>query len=337
MSPSYSFAAEPRSKWAAASEIIIMSVIFIAAALMMIASPLGQTKLEVAWQRAVTAGIAVSEHIDSALGAYASIFLAFYGVVIGGQLSRSPKALRTQRFLGFTSEVIVAALMPAIVLIVIKCVEHPSNAGALFVLIPLTAFLLAVATILGTFHVFSTSEQRESLTVELRQIEQRRGSLSRPSKYGFVVIVAHVIIVVLVAVVITEAVNNWTIGIEDITILSVSYLVTAGLLAGVSVYALVSWQSSPDPIGKAAPTIFMLILYVSSAVLIVSFALENVWSVAVSLAVILLATVLSTYQRLSRLVNVSLHGVATNFSIGSLSKQRKRIDKRLRDLPNTAS
>lgn len=297
-----------------------------------LAFPFGSVGLSIVCQRAVVAGSEAIEHIGLALGVYASTFLAFYGVVIGAQINRSRMAPQTQRFLSFTSELLVGSLAPAIVLIIIACVEKPSRAGALFALLPASAILFLVATVLGTFLVFSESERRDSLTRALSKANQNQKLLPSAGKYGISMFVCHAAMLALLGTLITGILNGWTIQPSILALLGSMYFVVAGGIAAGSAFGVISRQTTQDTFDKVFGIVITTIIFSSGAFLIISSLLSGLWSVALSLVVIVVLSAISMLIQSEKLRNVTIHGAATHLSAQSISTRLEQINEQLREL-----
>lgn len=322
----------PRSPWKATVEVILFSLMFCTLAAIILAFPLGGVELNMVWQRAVVAGSVASEHIGVTLGVYATTFLAFYGVVIGAQINRSRMANQTQRFLSLTSELLFGSLTPAIGLITIACIENPSRAGALFAFLPATTILFVVATVLGTFLVFSESERRESLRRALSQVSRNQKLLPRTGRYGMPVIFCHAAILAVFGTLITGIFNGWTIQPSILALLGSMYFVVAGGFAAGSAFGVVSRQTTQDAFDKAFGIVISVIIFSTGAVLVVSSLLSGLWSVTISLVAMILLSVMSARTKSARLRNGTIYGAATHISAQSISTQLSRIKKRLREL-----
>lgn len=322
----------PRSPWKAALEVILFSLMFCVLTAFILAFPFGSVGLSIVCQRAVVAGSEAIEHIGLALGVYASTFLAFYGVVIGAQINRSRMAPQTQRFLSFTSELLVGSLAPAIVLIIIACVEKPSRAGALFALLPASAILFLVATVLGTFLVFSESERRDSLTRALSKANQNQKLLPSAGKYGISMFVCHAAMLALLGTLITGILNGWTIQPSILALLGSMYFVVAGGIAAGSAFGVISRQTTQDTFDKVFGIVITTIIFSSGAFLIISSLLSGLWSVALSLVVIVVLSAISMLIQSEKLRNVTIHGAATHLSAQSISTRLEQINEQLREL-----
>ncbi|WP_231444675.1 hypothetical protein [Brevibacterium zhoupengii] len=328
----YSSELSPRSPWKATVEVMLFSLIFCALAAIILAFPLGGVELSMVWQRAAVAGSVASEHIGVTLGVYATTFLAFYGVVIGAQINRSRMANQTQRFLSLTSELLFGTLAPAIGLITIACIENPSRAGALFAFLPATAILFVVATVLGTFLVFSESERRDSLRRALSQVRQNQMVLPRAGRYGMPVIFCHAATLAVIGTLITGIFNGWTIQPSIMALLGSMYFVVAGGFAAGSAFAVISRQTTQDAFDKVFGTVISVIIFSAGAFLAVSSLLSGLWSVTISLVAMIVLSVSSARTKYARLRNATIYGAATHVSAQSISTELSRIKKRLREL-----
>lgn len=322
----------PRSPWKAVLEVTLFSSLFCALTAVILAFPFGDVEISIVWQRAVVAGSVAIDHIGIALGVYATTFLAFYGVVIGAQINRSRMAPQTQRFLSFTSELLIGSLAPAIVLIIFACIEHPLRAGALFSLIPASAILFVVATVLGTFLVFSESERRDSLNRTLSTIRQNQEELPEPGKYGTPVVVCHAAISAVLGTLITGGLYGWTIQPSILALLGSMYFVIAGGIAAGSTFRIVSRQTAQDSFDQISGTVITIIVFSSGAFLVFSSLLSELWPVTISLVVIVVLSTISMRLSSERVRHMTIHGAAARISAQSLSAQLKRINEQLREL-----
>ncbi|MBP5801327.1 hypothetical protein J2D78_04440 [Microbacterium maritypicum] len=105
-------------------------------------------------------GAVVIDHIGWAFGVYVPVLLGFYVVIIGGQLT-APKevAARIRRRLGFVAEAMVAALMPAVVLVAAACASDASSVGLVVLVLPVMSLTIFLAVQLGSFVVFEPALQ----------------------------------------------------------------------------------------------------------------------------------------------------------------------------------
>lgn len=322
----------PRSPWKAFLEVGIFSLVFCAVAVAIMAFPFGTKDLSIVWQRAVTAGSAAIEHIGVTLGVYATTFLAFYGVVLGSQMNRSRMAPQTQRFLSFTSEVLIGSLAPAVILILIGCIAEPSRAGALFALLPAFAILFIVATVLGTFLVFSESERRESLSKARSTLTKRQEELPRAGRWGAPTIVFNAAIFALIGTLITGVFNGWAIQSSVLLLLGSLYFVIAGAIVAVSAFGVISRQTRQDSFDKVSGLIATIIMFAAEAFLISSALFSGLWTVALSLVVTVVLAAVSTRTSSERLRHLTIRGAATKMSTQALAAHLKRINSQLEEL-----
>ncbi len=133
---------------------------------------------------APVAGGEVLDHIGWGFGVDITVMLSFYAIVIGGQLIGSPAAAKNRRQLGFAAEVMAGMLVPALLLIIAACVEHPSKAGSLFVILPATAVTFFLAFQLSGFVVFEPAIRLANANRSLSWVKAQLSSLptwsSRP-------------------------------------------------------------------------------------------------------------------------------------------------------------
>lgn len=136
------------------SEIAGASAVLVVLTYIILAAPGGGGSLEQVWNTAPIAGGQVLEHIGWGFGVYIPVLLAFYAIVIGGQLVESPAAAATRRSLGLVAQAMAAALAPALLLIIAAYADDLSKAGALVVILPATGITLFLAVQLGGFVIF---------------------------------------------------------------------------------------------------------------------------------------------------------------------------------------
>lgn len=149
----------------------------------------------VVWSLASAAGEAVLGHIGWAFGVFVPILLAFYAIVIGGQLAATVDAAKTQRTLGMIAEAMVSSLVPALLLIAIACIAKPEIAGALFVIVPVLGATLFLAVQLGGFIVF----ERELVLAKAERTRATLRALSRTLRVRsrrpvWIVMIANVVV-----------------------------------------------------------------------------------------------------------------------------------------------
>lgn len=138
---------------------------------------------------AASAGKVTLEHIGWGFGVVIPTMLGFYAIVTGGQLLGSPSEPRTRRLLGVAAELLFVALVPALLLIVAACVLHPTQAGALFVVVPAYFLMLFLAVQLGGFVVFEIETRLAAFAATREWARNRLRALSRRSRKPAVLVV----------------------------------------------------------------------------------------------------------------------------------------------------
>lgn len=172
-------------------EILTMSTLALLLVLIAAALPGGADSVTKAISLAPAAGATVLEHIGWVFGAYIPILLGFYAIVVGGSLvTDDAAAARTRRNLGTVAEVMVSALVPALVLILAMCIAKPSQAGVLLVIVPVSAVMFFLAVQLGGFIVFETALRLQSARDSREWSNRRLRLLRRRSRKPIWLVVA---------------------------------------------------------------------------------------------------------------------------------------------------
>ena len=211
--------------------------------------PGGSEGPALAFERAPEAGKVVLQHIGWAFGAYIPILLGFYAIVVGGQLVADPAtAARTRRMLGLVAEVMTGCLVPALALIVAACIAEPAQAGALFVVVPVSAVMFFLAIQLGGFVVFERAEQLATAERTRDWAKERLRTLrSRSRTPIWLVVLVHTLLGALIGLVTAWSLNRSP---SSVIVLCILYGMTALGLAFAGANGVHSFHTAQGRVSR---------------------------------------------------------------------------------------
>lgn len=305
----------------AVTEIVGVSVLGLFIVFALGAFPGGNEGVHRALSLAPMAGSVLLQHIGWTFGAYIPILLGFYAIVIGGQLVGDPAtAARTRRDLGFVAEAMTGALVPALVLIFVACITDPSQAGVLFVIIPVAAVMFFLAIQLGGFIVFE-HELRLVSAERSRDWAKRRLDMlrKRSRKPLWLVVILHCFIGCLIAVGTTLIIRPTA----SVSLVVVMYgLIALGLTLG-SVHGVYAVYTGRDRANKVMALLVPSGLYLAVFLIAVEVFMTLGTAVGVSvLAVLAFLAVSTLWPRRSAprfLLNWTIQGGGAGYAAKSIS------------------
>lgn len=311
-------------------EIAIFSSASLILTAALLATPITQVDDQEVLSRASVAGAAALNHIGTGLTAYAAIFLAFYGVVLTSQSGRNPLALPTQRFLGFTAELLTGALVPAFAIIGIACVNDPSLAGALFVLVPVFAFLLVVATLLGALIVFAPAEKLDSLKRSLTITGENLAKLQvKRRKHGVRIVVFNIFLFSLIGSLTTITSKGFGQPWEWYARIALVFTALTAILAIGCALGLVSIKTGSDRVNRASGYWVICAVYLAAAIIVLLLLLSSVPAAAVPVLAVATGVTVSSFwpNKWSRSFGrkISIREGADRIAFASLLNSETRI------------
>ena len=278
------------------------------------------------------AGSVVLAHIGWAFGAYIPVLLGFYVIVLGGQIvGPRDRADKVRRNLGYVSELLVAALVPALVLIVPACVEDPSQTGALLVIVPVAAMMFFLAVRLGQLNAYDTEELLSSARRSLATVRGRLDDLRQHSsqKPIWLLLSAYGILGSLIGGGITF------LFARPVAAAFLLYFAAALVLGYASLYAVYMADVTQDRMGKFVAWTLPVAMY---ALALGGTALTFDVSVpaAVGFLLVVLISALSMLwprRRASRfMLDWTLRGGGARWAVKSLDSTQRRTEKEIREL-----
>ncbi|MFB2557096.1 hypothetical protein [Herbiconiux liangxiaofengii] len=243
---------------------------------------------------AITAGRVVLQHIGWAFGAYIPVLLGFYAIVIGGQLVGEPEtAFRTRRTLGFVAEMMTGALAPGLAVILVAALSDPSQVGAVFVVLPVTAVMVFLAVQLGGFIVFEPGLRLAAARRSRDWARTRLRSLrSRSRKPAWLTVAINVGVGTAIGLGATSAIGRvgGSIGIVALLL----GLISSGLaLAGL--YGVFTWLAARDRTTLVLAWVLPSCLYVATFALAAELFLGRASAIGGGLLAIVAFSLISTF------------------------------------------
>lgn len=318
------------------TELLILSAVSVAmtSAIVGLAND-GDDRLRHSLEWAASAGERTLGHLGWGLGAYISTLMAFYAIVIGGQLV-APEfaAARMRRVLGAVAEFMIAGLFPALVIVVIYCVSSPAESGALFVIVPVWCVMLFLAIQLGGFIVID-SQQRLADAERSKEWARARIDSMRDRSQRAVPIV--LLVNALAPVVLGSTVTLVLAGEGFSSAPVVLNLVMAVLLVLAGVYALFIHRTARDSLTRVLVwTMFALLYSLFAAALISVAASPPGDAVVLGSAPVMLLVCASTFVPVERVspaaLNWSLRGVGTSLALRSVVRTHRRAVRVIAEL-----
>ncbi len=322
----------------AVTEIIGMSVLGLFIVFVLAAFPGGNDGVYRAMGLAPAAGAVVLQHIGWAFGAYIPILLGFYAIVIGGQLVADPAtAARTRRILGFVAEAMTGALVPALVLILAACIADPSQAGALFVILPVAGVMFFLAIQLGGFIVFERELRLASAERSRDWAKGRLNTLRRRSRKPMLLVVTvHTLTGGLIGIGMTLILTRPT---GSIVVLFLLYGLIALGLAFASVHGLHTFRTARDRTSKVMAWMIPSGLYLAGLMLALEVLTTSGVAAGASVLAVVASSAASTFwprKRTSQfLLNWTLQGAATGYAAKSVSSTYVSTMREIRELTQT--
>ena len=325
---------------AAVAEIVAMGFLGLFLTLVLGLFPFGNDGVDRAIRSALVAGAVVMQHIGWALGTYIPILLGFYAIVVGGQLTAEPAtAARTRRTLGFTAELMTAALIPALALILATCIADPSRAGVLFVITPVAAVMFFLAVQLGGFIVFER-ELRLSRAKCSRDWARARLDIlrDRSRKPLWLVAVVHTLVGGLIGTGTTLILTRTSGSIVILFLLLLYGLIALGL-GFASMNGVHAYRTARDRMDRVLawviPSALYLVAFALAAELLATSNAVEGTSVLAVVAFSVASTVLPRTRASRFLVNWTILGAATAYAAKSVSKVYVRSMREVRELSQT--
>lgn len=288
-----------------------------------------------AMELAPEAGALVLEHIGWGFGAYIPILLGFYAIVIGGQLVAAPAtAARTRRTLGFVAEAMASAFIPALVLIIVACIDDASLVGALLVIVPVAAVMFFLAIQLGGFIVFERALRLASAERSRDWAEARLATLRNRSRIPvWLVVTIHTLVGGAVGLG-TDLALMRPSGSNGVLFLLFAML--ALILGFASVNGVYTLRTARDRTSKVMAWVLPSVLYLMVLTLILElFSTSGVAAGGGVLAVVslLVASTFFPRKRSNRILrNWTLHGAATGYAAKFVAKTYARNMREIREL-----
>ncbi|MFD6698728.1 MULTISPECIES: hypothetical protein [unclassified Microbacterium] len=279
-------------------------------------------------------GETVMQHIGWAFGVYIPVLLGFYAIVIGGQLvGDATTAGRTRRILGAVAEAMTAALVPALAIILATCIADPAQAGALFVIVPVSGVMFFLATKLGAFVVAEHAlrlAMAESSRDGARQRLRDLGNRSR--KPVWLVVIANTVAGGLIGTAIAVAVVP---RIGSVVVLFSLLAAIALVLSAVSVQGVQIGLIAQDRSSKFAGWGLPGGMYLLAAILVANVFNGSGPEAGISvLSVMCFCAGSASWRRRSPrfLVDWTLRGAATKSAAQSVARTYARNVREIREL-----
>lgn len=322
----------------AVREILVVSAVGLFIVFVLAALPGGNEGVYRALGLAPLAGAVILEHIGWAFGVYIPILLGFYAIVIGGQLVADPAtASRTRRTLGLVAETMTGALVPALVLILFACVVDPSQAGALFVIVPVAGVMFFLAIQLGGFIVFERALLLASAERSRDRAKERLETLrQRSRKPIWLVVVVSAVVGGLIGAVTTLAITRPT---GSILALLGLYALISLCIGFASAHGMYAFRTAQDRMSKLMAWAFPSALYLAGVLLTVQLFVTSGPAGGTGVLVILVFSAASTLwprKGASRfLLNWTIQGAATGYAAKTITSTYVTNVRKFRQLSQT--
>lgn len=323
----------------ALGEIFVLSLFatFLAGMIGVAADP--QNDILQALNRMPSVGMAALDHIGWAFGVYVPVLLSFYVIVIGRELTDSgPAAGRTRRNLGLAAEAMMACFTPALAVVVAACVSQPSHAGALLVIVPVTAVMLFLAVRLGGVIVPDREQRLAAARRSVMWAEERLPHLKvRSARPLRLILVVNIILSTIISVSVSTLAASEPGVIRTLQLL-VLYAFISLLFTALNVNAIYSWHSAGDRASKILAWALPLTIYLVVTLLIV-LAFICVPPAGYGVGTIALLIGLSSFWPRKYaphlLVNWSLQGAGARCAAKSIATTYVRSLREIRELSAT--
>lgn len=322
----------------AVREIFVVSAVGLFIVFVLAALPGGNEGVYRAMGLAPVAGAVVLEHIGWAFGAYIPILLGFYAIVIGGQLVADPTtASRTRRTLGLVAETMTGVLVPALVLILAACIADPSQAGALFVILPVAGVMFFLAIQLGAFIVFERAEQLASAERARDRAKERLPALrQRSRKPIWLVVTVNAIAGGLLGTGTTLAITRPT---GSVVALLGLYALIGLVLGFASAHGMYLFRTAQDRTSRVMAWAFPTALYLAGIMLAVQLFVTSGPAGGTSVLVIVAFSVASTlWPRKGAprfILNWTIQGATTGYAAKTITSTYVTNVRKIRELIQT--
>lgn len=322
----------------AVSEIAAMSLLTLFAAFALGNALSGDTRSIVhVFSLAPAAGAVILDHIGWAFGVYIPILLGFYVIVIGGQLAADPSAGRTRRTLGFVAEAMTAGLVPALALIVAACIADPSQAGALFVVAPVSAIMFFLAIQLGGFIVFERSLRLASAQNSRDWARHRLTALRhRSRKPVWLVVIVNSIIGGMIGLGTRLLLTRPA---DSVAVLFLLYGLIPLVLAVATLHGFHAFYTARDRTTRVLAWFLPSGVYLLFLTLAATLFVSSKPAAATSMLALLTFSLVSTFWPRNRgprfLLNWTVRGGATRYAARSVTRTYVRSARKVRDLSTT--
>lgn len=317
------------------TEVLLLSTIASLLTLLVVGAPHGfQTGGTVEVAR--VAGEEALAQVGWGFGVYIPTLLGFYAIVAGGQLiGGEAAAARVRRVLGFVAELMLAAIVPALLLIVLYVTVTPAKLGALLVVLPVTGVMIFLAVQLGGFLVPDADVWLDSLGETGKALRERlKGVRSRSRRPAFSVLLANVaaptvVATLLVGPVVEQSPEQWFGAVV--------------LFGGAALFfVVIGWacefmsKRASDRVSRIAPWVALITLYVVLGAGIFFAARGAPWLVYLAWFLVLggvLASTIGGGAGTPRwFLNWSIRGVAQRSAGRSAVKALRRTSAQAREL-----
>jgi hypothetical protein len=224
---------------------------------------------------ASSAGEALIPHVGWALTGDVTVLLGFYLVVLGGQILDGGDAARTRRVLGVVAESMAAASIGILALIVVHCVQTPTEWGVIVAVVPMVLIIVFLAVQVGRFLILDREQTLTAAVLTRNTVRRRLRMLTSRSRRGFLpVFLANAGVAAGLGLLMAIAVGLPSAGaLEQVAIGGIGaaiFVVLAGMLFGWITFATYMSELEPGWYSRSvfiALSVFVLAVVVSVCVL----------------------------------------------------------------------
>jgi hypothetical protein len=325
----------PRPAREAAAEIVVMSAVAVMIVAFVFVLPGWPGTPGKYLGLASVAGEAALGHIGWAFGAYIPILLGFYAIVIGGQfVGDASSAAKTRRTLGFVAEGMASALVPALVLIFVACIVDFSKAGALLVILPVSAVMFFLSIQLGGFVVFEPAVRLASARQSREWAAERLRALRlRSRRPVWLIVLANVLVGTGIGFLVLLSFRPSHFQLLLMTVMCFMFALALSLSA---VGGLFTVHTARGRSSRIVGRMLLLGTYSVVAVLTAEVWVANGAGAGLSLASVVVFSALSGLAPLTLMpraaVTWSVHGASTRYSARSFALTYKRNVGEIREL-----
>lgn len=299
----------------------------------------GEETPEGAWRVAPVAGEQVLQHIGWGFGVNIPVLLAFYAIVIGGQLVASPSASATRRTLGAVAQMMAAAFLPALLLILAACIHDPSQAGALVVIVPATGITLFLAVQLGGFVVFDNAQK---LAAAIRNRDWAQGRLQTLRARGrrplWLVIALNTALGGAIAFSLTTVIASPK---GPLWLLFLVYAMFCLGLTLVNIFGVQTLRTAQDRPSKALAWLLPISMNMIVATIALNLFIQDAGAGGIALfAVLVFCTLSALWPRrfMGRLLlNWTIQGAGTAYAARSIARRYSKACREIQELSCTTS